>query len=117
MLISGYFQSRELRSRWSVSLAVTRGTDDDEQSQDDHQSRRDPPLGRGPRRKTRAGQGDRRQNGGGVLRFDFGDKDEALEEIGWDEFFEIFEESGLALLEQEETKSGEKSRFSKFVNR
>jgi hypothetical protein len=52
-----------------------------------------------------------------VLRFDFGDKDEALEEIGWDEFFEIFEESGLALLEQEETKSGEKSRFSKFVNR
>jgi hypothetical protein len=68
--------------------------------------------GRPARVKETAGN-----NGGGVLRFDFGDKDEALEEIGWDPFFEIFEESGLALLEQEETKSGEKSRFSKFVNR
>jgi hypothetical protein len=68
--------------------------------------------GRPARVKETAGN-----NGGGVLRFDFGDKDEALEEIGWDQFFEIFEESGLALLEQEETKSGEKSRFSKFINR
>jgi hypothetical protein len=57
------------------------------------------------------------RNGGGVLRFDFGDKDEALEEIDWDTFFEIFEESGLALLEQDETADGRKSRFSKFVRR
>jgi hypothetical protein len=57
------------------------------------------------------------KNGGGVLRFDFGDKDDALEEIGWDEFFEIFEENDLALLEQDETKDGEQSRFSKFVQR
>jgi hypothetical protein len=57
------------------------------------------------------------KNGGGVLRFDFGDKDDALEEIGWDAFFEIFEESDLALLEQDETKSGDRSRFSKFVSR
>jgi shikimate kinase len=68
--------------------------------------------GRPARVKETAGK-----NGGGVLRFDFGDKDEALEEIDWDQFFEIFEENGLALLEQEETRSGEKSRFSKFVNR
>jgi shikimate kinase len=68
--------------------------------------------GRPARVKETAGK-----NGGGVLRFDFGDKDEALEEIDWDRFFEIFEENGLALLEQEETRSGEKSRFSKFVNR
>ncbi len=68
--------------------------------------------GRPARVKTTAGKG-----GGGVLRFDFGDKDDELEEIGWDEFFEIFEENGLALLEQEETASGGKSRFSKFVNR
>lgn len=58
-----------------------------------------------------------RKGEGGVLRFDFGDKDQSLEEISWDEFFEIFDESELALLEQEETSSGELSRFSKFVNR
>ena len=57
------------------------------------------------------------KDGGGVLRFDFGDKDDALEEISWDEFFRVFEESKLALLEQEETAGGKQSRFSKFVNR
>ncbi|MBA4808514.1 hypothetical protein [Brevundimonas sp.] len=56
-------------------------------------------------------------DGGGVLRFDFGDPEEALEEISWDDFFRVFEDSQLALLEQDETKSGETSRFSKFVNR
>ena len=56
-------------------------------------------------------------NGGGVLRFDFGDKEEALEEISWDDFFRIFEDSQLALLEQDETSGGELSRFSKFVKR
>lgn len=54
---------------------------------------------------------------GGVLRFDFGEKEDALEEISWDEFFQIFEESGLALLEQEETRDGKISRFAKFVSR
>lgn len=56
-------------------------------------------------------------DGGGVLRFDFGDKEEALEEISWDDFFRIFDESDLALLAQEETSGGEMSRFSKFVQR
>ena len=55
--------------------------------------------------------------GGGVLRFDFGDKEEALEEISWDDFFRIFEDSELVLLEQDETSGGELSRFSKFVKR
>ena len=57
------------------------------------------------------------RSGGGVLRLDFGDKDESLEEIDWDTFFGIFEESKLALLEQEETADGRMSRFSKFVRR
>ncbi|MFN3513757.1 MAG: hypothetical protein ACK41C_11965 [Phenylobacterium sp.] len=61
--------------------------------------------------------GTERGGEGGILRFDFGEKEERLEEISWDEFFEIFDENELALLEQEETKSGEVSRFSKFVNR
>lgn len=57
------------------------------------------------------------ERGGGVLRFDFQEQDEKLEEISWDEFFKIFDESELALLEQDETASGKTSRFSKFVNR
>jgi hypothetical protein len=56
-------------------------------------------------------------DGGGLLRFDFGEKDDSLEEIDWDQFFEIFEQNKLALLEQEETSSGRTSRFSKFVRR
>jgi len=56
-------------------------------------------------------------DGGGLLGFDFGDKDDALEEIAWDTFFEIFEDRELALPKQEETSRGETSRFSKFVNR
>ena len=57
------------------------------------------------------------KGGDGVLRFDFGRDDEGLEVIEWDEFFKIFDDSKLALLEQEETKDGDKSRFSKFVAR
>ncbi|SKA30300.1 hypothetical protein SAMN02745126_04934 [Enhydrobacter aerosaccus] len=68
--------------------------------------------GRPARVRDTAGRG-----GGGVLRFDFQEKDEALEEIPWDEFFRIFDENKLALLEQDETASGKTSRFSKFVNR
>jgi hypothetical protein len=55
--------------------------------------------------------------GGGLLRFDFGEADEALEEIPWKTFFEIFEDNRLALLEQEQTADGRLSRFSKFVSR
>jgi hypothetical protein len=69
--------------------------------------------GRPARVKATAGDGD----GGGILRFDFREKDESLEEIPWDQFFEIFDRNGLALLEQEETASGRTSRFFKFVNR
>lgn len=53
----------------------------------------------------------------GILRVDFREKDDNLSEIGWDEFFRIFEESHLAFLFQEETTAGEKSRFNKFIER
>jgi len=52
---------------------------------------------------------------GGLLRIDFGDRDDALEEIDWDEFFEIFDENELEFLYQDETAAGKQSRFSKFV--
>lgn len=54
---------------------------------------------------------------GGILRIDFGDREETLEPIEWDEFFRIFDENKLAFLYQDETSDGERSRFNKFVNR
>ena len=38
-----------------------------------------------------------------------------MEEISWDEWFEIFEENDLKFLYQEETSEGEKSNFNKLV--
>ena len=53
----------------------------------------------------------------GILRIDFGDQDEGLEEISWDEFFQAFDENDLAFLHQDETEDGSQSRFNKFVSR
>lgn len=55
----------------------------------------------------------------GLLRIDFpGYSGEGrLEPISWDEFFEKFDESNLALLYQEETQDGDQSRFNKLVSR
>jgi hypothetical protein len=57
--------------------------------------------------------------GSGVLRIDYPgySGEETLEAIEWDEFFEGFEENNLAFLYQDETKDGEQSRFSKFIER
>lgn len=59
----------------------------------------------------------RSEEPGGILRIDFGEPEERLEEIGWDEFFEIFDRNGLAFLHQDETDDGSISRFNKFVQR
>ena len=54
----------------------------------------------------------------GILRIAFSeDSQDSLEEISWEEFFDKFEQAGLAFLYQEETKGGETSRFFKLVNR
>jgi hypothetical protein len=53
---------------------------------------------------------------GGLLRIDFGDKEEELEEIDWDEFFKIFDENDLVFLHQDKTADGKVSRFNKFVS-
>lgn len=55
--------------------------------------------------------------GGGILRIDFLEPDQGLEEISWQEFFAIFDDARLALLEQDETAGGRPSRFAKFVAR
>ena len=49
----------------------------------------------------------------GLLRLDFGRPEESLEAISWEEFFEKFEESELALLYEDEPDN----RFSKLVRR
>lgn len=53
----------------------------------------------------------------GILRIDFGPKEEGLEEIEWDEFFRKFDEAELAFLYQDRTADGKLSRFHKFVRR
>lgn len=58
-----------------------------------------------------------RDDEGGILRIDFGSKEENLEEISWKEFFAIFEDSELAFVFQEHAADGEPSFFCKFVAR
>lgn len=53
----------------------------------------------------------------GILRLDFEPRDEALEEISWEDFFEKFDSEKLAFLYQEETADGSTSRFHKFIAR
>src|SRR5438874_11401822 len=55
----------------------------------------------------------------GVLRINFPGYrgEDSLEEISWDEFFKKFDEKKLAFLYQDETSSGEQSRFFKLVSR
>ena len=57
--------------------------------------------------------------GVGVIRIKFPEysEDKTLKEISWESFFKTFEEKNLAFLFQEETKTGQKSRFFKFVGR
>jgi len=68
-----------------------------------------------PARVRGTGSGD----SSGVLRIDFpgGAGQDDLEHIGWDDWFETFEGSGLALLYQEHRASGEDSTFNKLVQR
>lgn len=54
---------------------------------------------------------------GGILRIDFGEPDDKLEPISWEEFFRIFDHNKLLFLRQEKTADGNLSRFNKFVDR
>lgn len=61
----------------------------------------------------------RDKNDAGLLRIDFpgyGGRDR-LEPISWEDFFDKFEAADLAFLYQDRVKSGETSRFFKFVRR
>lgn len=55
----------------------------------------------------------------GMLRLDFPGYggEESLQHIGWEEWFEKFDERNLALLYQEQTAGGAQSNFNKLVSR
>ncbi len=58
------------------------------------------------------------KEGGGVLRINFPgySGEDSLEEISWDEWYEIFQSRNLAFLYQDETSSGKDSRFFKLIS-
>jgi hypothetical protein len=58
-------------------------------------------------------------NDPGILRIDFpgGAGGESLEHIGWDEWFEKFDENGLAAILQERKSDGDPSTFIRLVSR
>lgn len=66
---------------------------------------------------VRTGGAKGKNKSGGVLRIDFGPKEEKFEEISWEEFFAVFDESHVSFLHQDQTKGGKESRFNKFVER
>ena len=70
--------------------------------------------GRPSRVKDTAGKED---DADGILRIDFGEPEESLEEISWDDFFAVFEDRELAFLYQDEKAHGSKSYFCKLVHR
>jgi hypothetical protein len=55
----------------------------------------------------------------GIIRLDFPgySGEDTLEEIGWDEWFDDFEDRKLALIVQDETANGQTSNFNKLVSR
>ncbi len=52
-----------------------------------------------------------------VLKVDFGEPDNNVIEISWDEFFRIFDESDLEFLHQDERSDGTLSRAYEFAER
>ncbi|MGE3797683.1 MAG: hypothetical protein AB7G88_07560 [Thermomicrobiales bacterium] len=83
----------------------------------DHDTIRQWAEARGGKPATVSGTGD--GDDAGLLRIDFDvdGKDDRLEPLSWDDFFEKFEEARLAFLYQDEKTSGEGSTFFKFVKR
>ncbi len=63
-------------------------------------------------------RGTTRRRSVGILRIDFPDGGKSsLEHIGWERWFEKFDENRLAFLYQERTAKGKLSRFNKLVRR
>ena len=81
------------------------------QTTTDHETIRKWVEARGGRPARVKGTGDAKD--AGLLRLDFGEPEERLEEVTWEEFFDTFEESELAFLYEEDPDN----RFNKLVRR
>jgi hypothetical protein len=55
----------------------------------------------------------------GVLRIDFPgySGEDTLEEVSWEDWFTVFDQSKLAFIHQDKTADGKPSRFNKLVSR
>lgn len=55
----------------------------------------------------------------GILRIDFPgySGEDTLEHVAWEDWFEVFDDSRLAFVHQDETADGKPSRFNKLVSR
>jgi hypothetical protein len=49
---------------------------------------------------------------GGILRVNFGEPEEGLEPVEWEEFFKIFDDNNLAFLRQDKASNDKPSRFN-----
>ena len=87
------------------------------QTTTDHDTIRDWAEARGARPACVRGTGS--SGDPGIIRLDFPgySGEDSLEEISWDDWFDKFEEQGLALIYQEQTQGGEESNFNKLVSR
>src|ERR1051325_770798 len=83
----------------------------------DHEEIRSWAEERGAQPACVRGTGDKRDTG--MIRLDFPGYSgaDSLETIEWDDWFEKFDESNLALLVQDQTARGQKSNFNKLVGR
>ncbi len=63
-------------------------------------------------------RGTGRKGDTGMVRLDFPTGPErSLQKIGWDEWFQKFEDKELAMIYQDRTATGRRSRFNKIVSR
>ena len=60
-------------------------------------------------------EGTGKGGGASVLRIEFRDEGDRLEDVGWEAFFATFDDSDVDFLYQERTSDGSVSRFHKFV--
>jgi hypothetical protein len=87
------------------------------QTTTDHDQIREWAQARGGKPSCVRGTGGK--NDAGLLRIDFPgySGENSLEEIGWDEFFQKFDEQNLAIVYQDKTKAGKTSNFNKLISR
>jgi hypothetical protein len=113
---SGSSASRQTKRATGSSTRSSSGSRASSKSTTDHDEIREWAEARGGVPACVRGTGGKGDTG--MIRIDFPDGPEpSLQEISWDEWFEKFDENGLALLYQEKTSGGKQSRFNKIVSR